>query len=153
MSGYELPPPTPQPEIPLLPPSEPPRDPQPQRLLEPVDKASIDRAYAELETVGRVRERRRRRRIELFFDRERREVRVTGRTIRLSYAEFEIFRLLANNPYWPFATREVADGVAHFDCGVTLTNLDEHVASLREKLGDFADYIQTVPGFGYRFKE
>jgi DNA-binding response OmpR family regulator len=153
MSGYEQPPPTPQTEIPLIPPNDRPPEPQPQRLLEPVDKASVDRAYAELEAVGRVRERRRRQRIELFFDRERREVRVTGRTIRLSYSEFEVFRLLANNPYWPFSTREVADGVAAFDCGVTLDNVDEYVASLRDKLGDFADYIQTVPGFGYRFRE
>lgn len=153
MSGYELPPPTPQTEIPLIPPNDRPQPSQPPRLVEPVDKASVDRAYAELETVGRVRRRRRRRRLELFFDPERREVRVTGRTIRLSYGEFEVFRLLANNPYWPFSTREVAEGVAALDCGVTLENVDDYVAALREKLGEFSDYIQTVPGFGYRFRE
>jgi DNA-binding response OmpR family regulator len=141
------------PEIPLIPPRERPEEPQPQRALEPIDRASIDRAYAELEAAGRVRERRRKRRIELFFDRERREVRVVGRTIRLTYSEFEIFRLLANNPYWPFSTREVVDGVTKFDCEVTPDNVEQHVASLREKLGEYADYIQTVPGFGFRFKE
>lgn len=144
---------SPSPEIPLIPPNERTEEPLPQRTLEPADKASLDRAYAELEAVGRVRERRRRRRIELFFDRERREVRVVGRTIRLTYSEFEIFRLLANNPYWPFSTREVVEGVARYDCDVTLENVDAHVATLREKLGEFSDYIQTVPGFGYRFKE
>lgn len=144
---------SPSPEIPLIPPNERAEEPLPQRTLEPADKASLDRAYAELEAVGRVRERRRRRRIELFFDRERREVRVVGRTIRLTYSEFEIFRLLANNPYWPFSTREVVEGVARYDCDVTLENVDAHVATLREKLGEFSDYIQTVPGFGYRFKE
>ncbi len=137
----------------MLPPNERGMEPQPQRLVEPVDKASIDRAYAELESAGRVRERRRRRRIELFFDRERHEVRVTGRTIRLTYDEFEVFRLLAQNPYWPFSMREVVEGVAKYECDVTLANLDGHVANLREKLGEFADYIQSVPGFGYRFKE
>ncbi len=152
MSGFEQPA-VPRTEIPLIPPNERTDVPQPQRLLEPVDKASIDRAYAELETVGRNRERRKRRRNELFFDRERREVRVVGRTIRLTYSEFEILRLLASNAYWPFSTREVADGVAKFDCDVTIGNVDDYVASLREKLGDFADYIQTVPGFGYRFRE
>ena len=152
MSGYEQPL-TPRSEIPLIPSNERTEEPQPQRLLEPIDKASIDRAYAELAKVGRNRDRRRRRRIELFFDRERHEVRVVGHTIQLTYGEFEIFRLLANNPYWPFSSREVADGVAKFECDVTLRNVDERVASLREKLGEFADYIQTVPGFGYRFKE
>jgi DNA-binding response OmpR family regulator len=150
--SYEQPA-TPSPEIPLIPPNERGMQPPPNRLLEPVDKASIDRAYAELESAGRVRERRRRRRIELYFDRERHEVRVTGRTIRLTYDEFEIFRLLAQNPYWPFSTREVVEGVTKFDCEVTLANVDGHIASLREKLGEFADYIQSVPGFGYRFKE
>ena len=30
--------------------------------------------------------------------------------------------------------------------------LDEHIASLREKLGLFSDYVQSVPYVGYRFK-
>jgi DNA-binding response OmpR family regulator len=143
---------TPSPEIPLVPPHERPDEPQPRRALEPVDKASIDQAYADLGTVGRAKQRRKRR-IELFFDRERREVRVVGRAIRLTYGEFEIFRLLANNPYWPFSTREVVEGVAKYDCDVTMENIDVHVTTLREKLGEFSDYIQSVPGFGYRFKE
>jgi DNA-binding response OmpR family regulator len=34
-----------------------------------------------------------------------------------------------------------------------MENIDVHVTTLREKLGEFSDYIQSVPGFGYRFKE
>lgn len=49
--SYEQPA-TPSSEIPLIPPNERGMQPPPNRLLEPVDKASIDRAYAELESAG-----------------------------------------------------------------------------------------------------
>lgn len=143
----------PLPQLPMVPPNERFLEPQPQRISDIADAASVDRAHAELEAAGRVRERRRRRRVELFFDSERREVRVVGKTIRLTYAEFEIFRLLAASPYWPFSFREVAAGVAKFECGVTESNLDSHIVSLRDKLGEFCDYIQSVPNFGFRFRE
>ena len=32
-------------------------------------------------------------------------------------------------------------------------NIDVHVRSIRKKLGDFRDLIQTVRGVGYKFKE
>jgi DNA-binding response OmpR family regulator len=148
--SYEQPP---TPQLPIILPQERHLEPQPQRAGELVDAASVDRAHAELEAAGRIRERRRRRRIELFFDSERREVRVVGKTIVLTYGEFEIFRLLAGSPYWPFTFREVISGVAKFDCGVDEANLDAHIVSLRDKLGEFCDYIQSVPNFGYRFRE
>jgi two-component system phosphate regulon response regulator PhoB len=36
---------------------------------------------------------------------------------------------------------------------VTTRTVDTHVKRLREKLGDSADYLQTVRGIGYRFAE
>jgi two-component system phosphate regulon response regulator PhoB len=34
---------------------------------------------------------------------------------------------------------------------VTTRTVDTHVKRLRSKLGDAADYVQTVRGIGYRF--
>jgi DNA-binding winged helix-turn-helix (wHTH) protein len=30
--------------------------------------------------------------------------------------------------------------------------LDQHITALRDQLGFFRDYVQTVPYMGYRFK-
>ena len=35
---------------------------------------------------------------------------------------------------------------------VTEQTLDQHVQTLRQKLGLFSDYVQSVPYVGYRFK-
>ena len=39
------------------------------------------------------------------------------------------------------------------DCFVTDRTVDTHIRRLREKLGNASDYIETVRGFGYRFRE
>ena len=36
---------------------------------------------------------------------------------------------------------------------VTTRTVDTHVKRLRSKLGDVADYVQTVRGIGYRFAD
>lgn len=89
----------------------------------------------------------------LFLDPLRREVHVIGHTIALEVQEFVILQLLARRPYWPYSRKEVIDGAHREAYPVTDETLDVFVAALREKLGPFGDYVQTVPGFGLRFKE
>ncbi len=46
-------------------------------------------------------------------------------------------------------------GVGRWVCDhdpVTEETLDEHITALRDQLGVFYDYVQTVPHIGYRFK-
>ena len=45
------------------------------------------------------------------------------------------------------------DAVKGEDYPVTERSVDVQVAGLRKKMGDFSEYIQTVRGVGYRFKE
>lgn len=73
-------------------------------------------------------------------------------TIWLSTIEYRIIRFLAAHPYRAFTRHSIADAVSTYQDKVGKETLDRHVASLREKLGFFADYIQTVPYIGYRFK-
>jgi hypothetical protein len=89
----------------------------------------------------------------LVFDAERRQVRVADSIIQLGFEEFTILAVLASRPYWPFTFQEVVDEAGLRLCRLTRLSLDEHVATLRDKLGQFGDYIQSVPGFGYRFRE
>lgn len=72
--------------------------------------------------------------------------------IQLGDVQFRILLLLASKPYRPFAAQEIAAAVTTEQLPVTEATVDQHIASLREQLGFFRDYVQTVPYLGYRFK-
>ena len=79
-------------------------------------------------------------------------VKIGHATIRLDYVEYRILEFLASKPYHAFTPRRIAEAVATEDHPVTEETLDRHIASLRDNLGFFSDYIQSVPYIGYRFK-
>ncbi len=70
----------------------------------------------------------------------------------LGEVEFRILVLLASKPYYPFSKRAIADAVTTERQPVSEATLDQHIAALRDQLGFFRDYVQTVPYMGYRFK-
>ena len=74
-------------------------------------------------------------------------------TIWLDPVEYRILAFLSQRPYHAFTRNQIAEGVSTDRNPVEADTLDEHIASLRDKLGFFRDYIQTVPYTGYRFKE
>ena len=59
---------------------------------------------------------------------------------------------MASWPYHPFTRHAIAAAVATDHDPVTEETIDEHIAALRDQLGVFYDYVQTVPYIGYRFK-
>jgi DNA-binding response OmpR family regulator len=74
--------------------------------------------------------------------------------IRLGAVEFQILLFLASRPYHAFTPKQVAKAVAKELKTLPLdqSTLDEHVANLREQLGVLSDFVQTVPGVGWRYK-
>jgi DNA-binding response OmpR family regulator len=72
--------------------------------------------------------------------------------IQLGDVEFRILLLLASQPYLPFSRLAIAQAVTTERLPVTEESVEQHIASLREQLGFFRDYVQTVPYMGYRFK-
>jgi len=72
--------------------------------------------------------------------------------IQLGNVEFRILLYLASRHYHPFTRRAIAGAVSTDEQPVTEETLDAHIASLRDQLGVFYDYVQTVPYVGYRFK-
>ena len=72
--------------------------------------------------------------------------------IPLTLIEFRIIRFLANKPYRAFTPEDIAKGVTTEQNSVDRDSLESHIRSLRDKLGMFSDYIQSVPYIGYRFK-
>jgi DNA-binding response OmpR family regulator len=79
-------------------------------------------------------------------------MRLGRETVWLDTVEFRIIRFLSARPYRAYTRRHIARAVSTAQNRVREEMLDEHIASLRSKLGFFADYIQTVPYIGYRFK-
>ena len=71
---------------------------------------------------------------------------------QLGEVEFRILMLLASKPYRPFSPHGIAAAVTTERLPVAEEAVDQHIASLREQLGFFRDYVQTVPYMGYRFK-
>ena len=73
--------------------------------------------------------------------------------IQLGPVEFRILLFLASRPYHAFTARAIATAVSPKLEPVTEESVGEHISSLRDQLGVFYDYVQTVPYIGYRFKE
>jgi two-component system phosphate regulon response regulator PhoB len=77
-----------------------------------------------------------------------------GRTaVELTASEFRLLHFLARRPGWVFTREQIVDGVKGTDYAVTDRAVDVQVVSLRRKLGKRGDYIETVRGVGYRFRE
>ena len=93
---------------------------------------------------------------ELVIDLERRVVEVRGESAQLTYVEFELFRIMASHPGRVYSRRQLLEelwGSADYRDPRTV---DVHVRHLREKLElepREPEYIQTVRGVGYRFRD
>ena len=83
----------------------------------------------------------------------RREVRVAGVTVDLTYTEFQVLHCLARRPGWVFTRAQIVDAVRGDNYPVTDRSVDVQVVGLRKKLGAAGRYIETVRGVGYRFRE
>jgi two-component system, OmpR family, alkaline phosphatase synthesis response regulator PhoP len=90
---------------------------------------------------------------ELIIDMQRRDVRVKDQSIKLTYTEFNILFTLARRPGIVFSRYQIVDAIHGTDYPVTDRAIDVQIVSLRKKLGEVGDYIETVRGVGYRFKD
>jgi DNA-binding response OmpR family regulator len=92
----------------------------------------------------------------LKIDLARRAVELDGRPVQLTYVEFELLRTMAANPGRVFSRKMLLEelwGGAEYREPRTI---DVHVRHLREKLERDPrepDFIHTVRGAGYRFRE
>jgi two-component system phosphate regulon response regulator PhoB len=78
---------------------------------------------------------------------------VQGQRIDLTATEFGVLHFLARKPGWVFTRQQIVDSVKGEDYAVTDRSVDVQMVGLRRKLGACADYIETIRGVGYRFKE
>jgi two-component system alkaline phosphatase synthesis response regulator PhoP len=90
---------------------------------------------------------------ELVIHPGRHEVLVRNQPADLTVTEFRLLHMLARRPGWVFTRTQIVNGVHGDDYPVSDRSVDVQVVGLRKKLGVSGDYIETVRGVGYRFKE
>ncbi len=83
----------------------------------------------------------------------RHEVLVQGQPVDLTATEFRLLHLLARRPGWVFTRGQIVGQLHGQDYAVTERAVDVQVVSLRKKLGAWGQYVETVRGIGYRFKD
>lgn len=79
-------------------------------------------------------------------------VSLRGENVKLPLGEFRILSLLAANRGRVLSRSRILDAVQNGDRFATERTVDVQIATLRRKLGDWADHIETIRGVGYRIK-
>lgn len=90
---------------------------------------------------------------DLYIHPGRNKVEAAGANIELTYTEFQLLYLLASRPGWVFTRSQIVDAIHGEGYAVTDRAVDVQIVGLRKKLGPCGEYIETVRGVGYRFKE
>ena len=89
----------------------------------------------------------------LIIDPDRRGVRRGEENVELTATEFRLLQILAKHPGRVYSRSELIECALGKEIAVVDRTIDVHITSLRRKLGDYSDHIETVRGFGYRFQE
>jgi two-component system, OmpR family, alkaline phosphatase synthesis response regulator PhoP len=90
---------------------------------------------------------------DLVINPGRHEVLIKGKPVEMTFSELRILHLLASRPGWVMTREQIVDAVRGEDYAVTDRAVDVQIVGIRRKLGTRADYVETVRGVGYRFKE
>ncbi len=89
----------------------------------------------------------------LTIDPDRFEVIYYGDRIELTSTEFKLLHLLARKPGRVFSRYQIVDTIKGSDYPVTERSVDVQIVGLRKKLGNAGEYIATIRGIGYKFKD
>ena len=88
----------------------------------------------------------------LTLDESQHTVTIDGQRITLTYKEYELLRLFLSHPGMAFSREQLLQTVWNTDYAVETRTVDMHIRTLRQKLGDYGRYIETIRGVGYRLE-
>lgn len=109
--------------------------------LRNVEKVAEDKNIQSMITIG-----------PLNIDREKYIVSIDGKEMIFPRKEFEVLFFLAKNPGRVYSRDDLLKDVWGSDVYVVDRTVDVHIRKIREKLGRYADLIETIKGVGYKFK-
>lgn len=88
----------------------------------------------------------------LEIDVPKHQVSVGGEPVALTATEFKLLELLARRRGRVQTRDRLLQDVWGYDNPIDSRTVDTHMRRLREKIGQAADYLETIRGVGYRFK-
>jgi len=77
---------------------------------------------------------------------------VAGRELDLTPTEFRLLQVLIERRGRVQSRKELLSAVWEVTANIATRTVDMHVQRLRAKIGEEAEWIETVRGFGYRFR-
>ncbi|MEA1939952.1 MAG: response regulator [Candidatus Caldatribacteriota bacterium] len=90
---------------------------------------------------------------DLVIDSIKHQVTLKDQPINLTSTEFKLLKFLASHPGKVFTRDQLLNQAWAEDSFIVDRAVDVHIRRLRQKLLTCSDYIITVRGIGYRFKE
>ena len=89
----------------------------------------------------------------IVIETEKRKVTVDNKIVALTYKEFELLRVLVENKGKVLSREKLMRLVWETDVEFETRTVDVHIRTLRQKLGDCGEYIETVRNVGYKIEE
>lgn len=89
----------------------------------------------------------------LELDEKRHTVSVDGTQIQLTLKEYELLRVFMENPGIVFSRDSLLSSVWGINFIGESRTVDVHIGTLRTKIGECGNYIETVRGVGYKMEE
>ena len=87
---------------------------------------------------------------EIRLDPKKHEVTVHGDVVNLTLKEYELLKRLMKNSNIVLTRDQLLEDIWGYDFDGETRTVDVHVRTLRQKLGDAGEQIETVRGVGYR---
>ncbi|MDD2980200.1 MAG: response regulator transcription factor [Hespellia sp.] len=86
----------------------------------------------------------------IAINRKKHEVTVAGESVALTLKEFELLDRLMSHRNIVLTRNQLLAEIWGYDFDGETRTVDVHIRTLRQKLGDYGDMIETVRGVGYR---
>ncbi len=90
---------------------------------------------------------------DLEMDMARHRVTLGGRELDLTLTEFNLLSVLIRRRGRVQSRDRLLSDVWQIEADITTRTIDTHVKRLRQKLGTMGEWVETVRGIGYRFRE
>lgn len=89
----------------------------------------------------------------LEIDSSSHSVKINEKEIFFPKKEFQLLHFLISNRGKVYSREILLNQLWGENVYVVDRTVDVHVAKVREKLGEYSDYIETIKGLGYRFRD
>ncbi len=91
--------------------------------------------------------------LDMLVSINKRKLYLENEDIELTYSEFEILLLLIKSPGQVFSRAKIVNCIRGEGYAISDRAIDVQIVSIRKKLKNMGEYIETVRGVGYRLRE